>query len=968
MNVKEIHIYGFGKWQDQSFVLEEGIVNLVSGQNEAGKSTLHQFILFILFGLSPKQREYYQPKKGGAVGGKLVIDTQDHVRVTIERLHDQRNGKAVCRLENGDEYEEEWLYELLKGTTREVYASIFSFSAEDLMDLHRMSGSQLGEVLLNVGLTGSDRIYDTEKWLEKQLEQRFKPKGKKPQINKQLQVVEEVNHKRLAAEREEANYLQLQESKTKLIRDMDKHEQQIKEKRKKLFSREQLLNALPAISEYHQLQKEVMAYGEHYTFPIEGRERYRQLKENILPLESEQHLLESNITEMTERLEKLESDQAGQPALDQAKAVLLERNQYEQAVHYAEEMGSRAEAARNQLKQNLRHMDIPIDGEEVREYPLPFYIEETWADLKEEANSIQQEETQLDQSQQEVRIEQQQVGAKLKTLKNERISDQEANEYSMQIDKAYQKTSPDVIETSAIKQRHDLLLGFAVFLILAGWVGAWITSSTLLGVLSMVAGVIFISAGLRSHQSYQKNMKYSSEKSGHPSSLSMEEARQKLQQYEKNRAEYSYAKDRWKQLNQEDIRFDEKRRLLLQRKSRLEAGIQEQESLYPFLTSLHIDYWDKLFHLLIKAKEKSEEIEALAEQIESNEQLIQKILFDLEKFYKLRNWESSQKSINQKWAELQRWVKEQENMVEQISQLSHSICESKKKFHEIELRLDSYIQKREELFLQAQVEDEEAYYAKADQHERLTNNQREVHRLKQQLKEMLADSEQKEFNIWHQVPDEPMVKIEIEAMKKEMAEAENRVRALQQDLSDIKSRLMQLENSGQLSELTHQYELEKEKLREESKEWAKHQIALRLLERTKKRYMEKYLPEVIEKAAHYFSKLTGFQYKTIHLSTTERKEMKIAHNDGQLYEVQELSRGTKDQLYVALRIALGETMAETLRLPFMLDDAFVHFDQSRLKVMLEILEDVSRRHQVLLFTWRNDLGEHFKATNVITLE
>ncbi|ARI78117.1 ATP-binding protein [Halobacillus mangrovi] len=968
MNIKEIHIYGFGKWQNKVFSLEQGQVNLLSGQNEAGKSTIHQFILFMLFGLTPKQREYYQPKKGGAIGGQLTISTEKHQQVVIERLHNQRNGKALCRLANGVEHGEDWLYELLKGTNREVYNSIFSFSAEDLLDLHRMSGSELGEVLLNIGLTGSDRIYETEKWFDKQVEQRFKPKGRNPLINQQLRVVEGVQKQRFAAEREEADYQRLQDHRVNLIHRMNENEWKVKDTRKKLYSYEQILKAIPVISEYHQLQKQVNESELHSEFPSQGRERYRQLRENLLPLESEKHLLETSLEEMIEWLDKLEENQPSSDELEQGRVLLQERNRYEQAIHYKEQMSGQMEIVRSQLDQQLRHLDLPISEEELIESPLPFYIEGRWADLKNEAHAIKQDETRLNESDRELHQEQQHIEEKLEKLKLESISEEEANQYSKVIDESYRRKDLPAINVEPIKQRRDLLFRFALFLLIAGGLAAWITSSILLGVFSTVAGILFLLGGFTNHQTYQKNLQASKESAAHVPKLSVEEAREKLQQFEKNRAEYSHVRNRWKQLNQEEIRLDEKRKLLLQRKRRLEAGIQEQENLYPFLMALDIGHWDKLYHLLAKAKERSEELESLQNQIESNNQVIQRIFFDLEKFYNDRNWESVQKSVDQLWEHLQLWVQKHERNAERVRQLHHEVDETKQKINEINIRLVSFFKKRDELFSQAGAEDEDSFYSLADKHDRLKEDQRSLQSLEQQVNGMISESEQQEFNIWEQTPHESKLRAEMQSLNDDMTETETNLRELQQALSDTKNQLLQLENSGQLSELIHQSELEKDKLREYAKEWARHQLAFQLLQKTKKQYMEKYLPEVIEKASVYFRQLTNNRYTDILLLSTEQQEMKLVHKDSQHYEVQELSRGTKDQLYVALRIALGETMAEALRLPFLMDDAFVHFDHDRLQVMLRILEEVASRHQVVLFTWRSDLQNQFSKAKALILD
>src|SRR5690625_3560622 len=149
MRIKRAHIYGFGYWIDKE--IDFGTTNLVCffGENETGKSTLQQFILFMLFGLPPRKREFYYPVGSSRMGGRLYIVDEQFGSFMIERMDGIRNGAAVCYFENDNEREENWLREYLKGIDQSIYESVFSFASTDLANIYLMQDKDRKSTRLN---------------------------------------------------------------------------------------------------------------------------------------------------------------------------------------------------------------------------------------------------------------------------------------------------------------------------------------------------------------------------------------------------------------------------------------------------------------------------------------------------------------------------------------------------------------------------------------------------------------------------------------------------------------------------------------------------------------------------------------------------------------------------------------------------------------------------------------------------
>lgn len=111
MRIVRAQIDGFGRYSGVTFEFDEGM-NIVYGQNEAGKSTLQQFLLAMLYGMKKPGRKRavyldeeakYRPWQGSAYGGILWVE-QDGVPYRIERsLRREDEWVRVYRQDTGEE-------------------------------------------------------------------------------------------------------------------------------------------------------------------------------------------------------------------------------------------------------------------------------------------------------------------------------------------------------------------------------------------------------------------------------------------------------------------------------------------------------------------------------------------------------------------------------------------------------------------------------------------------------------------------------------------------------------------------------------------------------------------------------------------------------------------------------------------------------------------------------------------------
>ena len=133
-------------------------------------------------------------------------------------------------------------------------------------------------------------------------------------------------------------------------------------------------------------------------------------------------------------------------------------------------------------------------------------------------------------------------------------------------------------------------------------------------------------------------------------------------------------------------------------------------------------------------------------------------------------------------------------------------------------------------------------------------------------------------------------------------------------------------------------------------------LTAELMGRTRRIYEEEKQPQVLLLASDYFAKLTEGEYLRV-VMTLGHKELKAEHKSGELMNSGLLSRGTAEQLYLAIRLALAATMSRQVSLPLLFDDLFVNFDENRLHAALTLMGELSASRQIVMMTCHKHVAE-----------
>ena len=118
-------------------------------------------------------------------------------------------------------------------------------------------------------------------------------------------------------------------------------------------------------------------------------------------------------------------------------------------------------------------------------------------------------------------------------------------------------------------------------------------------------------------------------------------------------------------------------------------------------------------------------------------------------------------------------------------------------------------------------------------------------------------------------------------------------------------------------------------------------------------------------AIPFLRKLTLGKYN--HLWTPlGRKHLYVDDDSGESRPAEKLSGGTREQMFLAIRLAMVKAFANNgVELPMVLDDVTVNFDQERSEAAVETLLDFTREgQQLLVFTSHMHYAQMFQRREV----
>jgi uncharacterized protein YhaN len=203
------------------------------------------------------------------------------------------------------------------------------------------------------------------------------------------------------------------------------------------------------------------------------------------------------------------------------------------------------------------------------------------------------------------------------------------------------------------------------------------------------------------------------------------------------------------------------------------------------------------------------------------------------------------------------------------------------------------------------------------------------------------------------------IDVEIEQLRESASMIDRRIGSAEAGLKDLE------DPKARAAEAAADAEAALARVRELSERYLRARTACIVLSREIETYRQKNQGPILSRASDLFRRLTLGSFASLRTDYDDDDQpvLRGVRLGGADVGVEAMSDGTRDQLYLALRVATLERYADHGDpMPVVLDDILVHFDDDRARAALALIGELAERTQVLFFTHHARLVELARET------
>ena len=965
----------------------------------------------------------YQPLEGGNHGGRLIVHTDVGERCVIER-YAAKGKDAIITFTDGAVGDKTDLSKTLGFADQEIFENIFAFGLDELQSFKTLKSNSVNSRLYSAGTgIGAISISDIQKTLKKRQTDLYKKQGRIPPINALFKNIKDANSEIRGLEGEQEQYDSLHydlERESKTIEDLNDKQTKIQKQLNHVNDLISIWDDWKNLQDFDASLKDLPIIND---FPDKGSDRLDRLQEKMDEITSDitsiQNDLEKNAVEQKDihvdeillnnrdeilnlgnGIDKYRSDRESLPALE--RMVNDEQSNLRDLFN---ELG----LGWDEEKLNKLDHSIPAKETVIQKRKVINDIEDTIHETQNELNQIKhgieriaEEINDIDDKgrSQTVELSEEEVDQKLEAVRHIRIkypilSEKESELKNIQKDavffaKLHPKQAPiwptgifiiaGIIGLAYGYSINEVFYGFIIFIILLVFAITYIFSirqkehvldrddstnqtnekthefPTLIRQLENETSVIRneILSYAKICEFYdipdptlleQKDVELNRIANDLRIAKDLSERREKLSnELEKLNNQYQDLDSRLKAEEDEHVQIMQEWKSWLSRYD-LDPALSPESIL-------------EIFSTIKTCYDKQKTILSLESQVESNRVSVRTYEEKIDAILDQCNRPTINIIYDTELKKLREDVDAAFNNAEQLNRLN-----MEKEKLTIDLESDNEENEKlnnelSELLASGSSETADEFIRNARIWEQRIQLQDEIQNAEKQIKR-ISDEKYDDFVKELESTDISSLHEKEGYLRDHLTELNGDISSYTDERGAIRNQIEQLEYSHNASHLRLQRGVYSEDLHTKSREWAVLVLAQEILNKAIEVYEKERQPAVIIEAQSFFSKITNGRYTRIY-SPLNSSEIFVEDQNGKQKNILQLSRGTAEQLYLALRFGfIKEFGKHSELLPIVFDDILVNFDPDRSRSAGASIIELAETNQIFYFTCHPETKEMF---------
>ncbi|MEZ6088436.1 MAG: AAA family ATPase [Pirellulaceae bacterium] len=313
--------------------------------------------------------------------------------------------------------------------------------------------------------------------------------------------------------------------------------------------------------------------------------------------------------------------------------------------------------------------------------------------------------------------------------------------------------------------------------------------------------------------------------------------------------------------------------------------------------------------------------------------------------------------LNQLIEELQRqqhWIKKRRELKEQDAQLRKSSGSHAR-------AIERYEQNRRSLWAQCGVATQEQFYQLVDRKTSLVEMRQNLDETQKKFDALLGNKvePQEVIGLLDGANSDDLDK-RWETLNQKIEQTKERIGGLQTRQGELTAEMKLLTEDRRLSEAQLELGCIELQIHQSIQQWQTLGMTSKLLDDVCATFEKERQPETLREASSFLVQLTDGKYKRI-WTPLGTNRLNVDNRDGKALPIEVLSRGTREAVFIALRLALAAAYARRgVMLPLVLDDVLVNFDRRRAVHAVRTLQHFAELgHQVMMFTCHEHIVDIF---------